>query len=242
LKDHVSADRRSQFIGAAGTALLGLLLWLTPPGRGLVHLSYDLPFSLRVDTYADDAVIAYLDEASCHELLQPPSPEKWNRDLHAQFIDRMAAWKARAVVFDLPFEQASTNDHLFLQAAAAYGRVAVGAFRPLLASPRNAEAVVQPFAGLQRIAVWGAALSGAETGVIRLHEPEDQIVTPLSQKAAQMVLGQAPPSPLVPRWIYYYGPPGVFSSFSYADVLGDRLPAEVFSNKVVFVGSSLAMG
>lgn len=215
--------------------MLGLLLWLTPAGRGLIHLSYDLPFSLRVDTYADEAVIVQMDEASRRELLQS-SMDHWNRDLHAQFVEKMTEWKARAVIFDLPFTQSSTNDRRFLQAVAGCGKVAVAVSCPPSGPARKPNAVIRPFAGLQRVARSGVALSDGQPDIIRLHEGQIEGVAPLSQTVAQMVLGHEPASSRAPRWINYYGPPGVFSSFSYADVLGDRLPAEVFSNKVVFIG------
>jgi CHASE2 domain-containing sensor protein len=235
LKDQFVADRRSQAIGAVGTALLGLLFWWTPLGRGLVDLSYDLPFRMRLDVYTDEVAIVHLDEASRREL-QQTSFEKWDRDLHAQFLQRMIDWKARAVVLDLPFDQPTPNDQRFLQTV-ALGKLVVGAFRPPLAAPQNNDAVVAPFPALQRVAAWGTALSGAQTDVIRRHDREwPNAPPPLPWKAAQIVLGKAPLPASAPRWIYYYGPPGVFSSFSYADVLQDRLPAEVFSNKVVFVG------
>ena len=225
--------KRSHALGAAGTALLGLLFWLTPLGQGLVDLSYDFPFAFRLDVYADEAVIVRLDEPSRREL-QQPSVEGWNRQLHAQVLERLTAWKVKAIVLDLPLDQPTSHDAQFLRALTACRKVALAGFRP---SSTNAgsKAIVLPLPALQRIAGWGLGQSEAAPEVVRRHELHDPAAPALAWRAAQLVQAM-PPASAPPRWINYYGPPGSLPSFSYADVLRDRLPSEVFSNKVVFIG------
>lgn len=225
--------KRSQALGAAGVALLGLLLWLTPLGNGLEELSYDLPFAFRLDVYTDEAVIVRLDEPSRQEL-QQPSVEGWNRQLHAQVLERLTAWKVKAIVLDLPLDQPASHDPQFLRTLTACRKVALAGLRP--SSPNTGgTAIAPPLPAFQRIAAWGVAQTESTSEIIRRHEPHDPAAPALSWRAAQLVQAM----PLVsapPRWINYYGPPGSLPSFSYADVLRDRLPAEVFSNKVIFIG------
>ena len=229
-------DGRSPGLSAAIPALLGLLLLLTPLGVPLIHLSYDLPFLLRTDRFADGVAIVQMDGESAASL-QQVSPASWDTALHARFLEKLSTWKVRAVVFVLPLERSSTNDAALARAAAQCGRVifAAGVRPGRDPEPRSAN-ITPPPPELQRAAAWGVP-SFDEGDPEPRHCPDENPSAPtLALKAAQMTSPTAPVLPETVRWLNFYGAPGALTWFRYADVLGDKLPSEVLSNHVIFVG------
>ncbi|PYJ02072.1 MAG: hypothetical protein DME25_16965, partial [Verrucomicrobia bacterium] len=112
--------------GALLTAGVGTFLHTFPMGRGLIRHSYDLQLVARGDVAAGEAVMVYLDEAAYGALAQPFNAP-WDRVLHARLIDRLTAAGAKAIVFDIVFSDANTNnpaaDPQLARAMKASGRV-----------------------------------------------------------------------------------------------------------------------
>src|SRR5689334_25316646 len=77
-------------LGAAFTAALGLLLLIPPLGRGLINLSYDLPYLIRPNIAANEVTLVYLDVESQTRLGQQRQ-QNWDRGLHARLIDRLTS-------------------------------------------------------------------------------------------------------------------------------------------------------
>src|SRR5262245_20926401 len=125
-KTRVSANLLSAGIGAGLTALLGLA-FLTPLGSGLIHLSYELPFAFRPFTNVTEVIILYMDDDS-HIKLNQTKRQRWDRTLHARTLDRLREWGARAVVFDVLFEEPTNEaqDNALIQAASKHSRVIFG--------------------------------------------------------------------------------------------------------------------
>ena len=229
-------DGRSPALSAAIPALLGLLLLFTPLGAVLVNFSYDLPFLLRPDRFTDGVAIVQMDGESAASL-QQSSPALWDTALHARFLEQMAGWKVRAVVFVLPVEPASTNDAELARAAAQCGRVIFAASVKPEADPGpRAMNITPPPPELQRAAAWGVPSFDESDPEPRRCPDENSSAPTLALKAVQMLYPSAPVLPETVRWLNFYGPPGVLPWFRYADVLGDKLPSDVLSNRVVFVG------
>ena len=229
-------DGRSPALSAAIPALLGLLLLFTPLGAVLVNSSYDLPFLLRPDRFADGVAIVQMDGESAASL-QQSSPASWDTALHARFLKQMADWNVRAVVLVLPVQQASTNDSELARAAAQCGRVIFSASAKPEADPRQrAASITPPPPELQRAAAWGVPSFDESDPEPRRCPDEHSSAPTLALKAVQMLYPSAPVPPETVRWLNFYGPPGALPWFRYADVLGDKLPSDVLSNRVVFVG------
>jgi CHASE2 domain-containing sensor protein len=229
-------DGRNPGLSAAIPAVIGLLLLLTPLGAPLVNLSYDLPFLLRTDRFADGVAIVQMDGESAASL-QQGSPASWDTALHARFLEKLATWKVRAVVFVLPLEKSSTNDAALARAAAQCGRVIFAATVNPEADPRQRGGnVTPPPPELQRAAAWGVPSFDEREPEPRRYPDEISSAPTLALKAAQMVSPPVPELPGAARWVNFYGPPGALPWFRYADVLEDKLPSEVLSNHVIFVG------
>src|SRR5438132_1480396 len=71
-------------------------------GERLIHSSYNLPLSFRNAPPPNDIIILYMDEPS-HENLKQDWDKPWDRNLHAQLLNRLKAEGSRTVVFDVVF-------------------------------------------------------------------------------------------------------------------------------------------
>ncbi|MEO5802677.1 MAG: adenylate/guanylate cyclase domain-containing protein [Verrucomicrobiota bacterium] len=243
---------RGLLIGALLSTGLGLFLFFSAFGKGLVHLSYDLPFAFRPNLKPTEAVMVYLDEAS-HSALEQPYNKPWSRAMHARLLDRLKTENAQAVVFDIVFSDPGPDaaiDEQFAQAIKNNGKVILAAdcvpAAPGISSVR-AKQFVPPIELLgSQAADYGSAEMNPDGDlVIRQHiqlTSDDQIF-PLSWTAAVIVGAKATKnSEFDLRWMNYYGPHGVIPGVSFYKVVSpgeNDLPRGFFSNKVVFVGARL---
>src|SRR5437763_450853 len=113
-------------VAAVLAVISALLLLFNAP---LVRMSYDETFSLDFSppTMTNSPVaLVYLDLAS----YQQNPGEPLNRALHARLLHRLTAARAKAVVFDIIFDQPGKDaeaDVAFAEAVRANGRVVLGA-------------------------------------------------------------------------------------------------------------------
>jgi CHASE2 domain-containing sensor protein len=218
--------------------LAGLVFWLTPLGRGLEMLSYDLQFLFRPTVHPQEAVIIYMDEKSFRELGQDPS--HWYRSLHAHLLDYLTRDNARAVVFDVVFADAgdpAANAEL-KQAIQRNGRIVLAA--SLQRDPRpglSHLSVVKPLDEfLQAAAGWGIAeVNGERDGMVRRYFPNSDFGDNLPTAAATVAGEKLSSTRLASAWLNYYGPQGTIKSVSYCEVT-NQLPG-YFRDKAVFVGA-----
>src|SRR5882672_5827896 len=133
----LNAPQRSAALGAVICLALGLLTY------GISHeillLGYDLLFLPGVHKRGipQDLVIIHLDDHSFKKLGQTSVPS-WDRNLHAQILDRLTADQTRVVVFDIVFLEPGTPsaNANFARAIRANGKV-------VLAASLNTEARAQ---------------------------------------------------------------------------------------------------
>jgi len=78
---------------------------LNPLGRELKYLSYDIPFFARPQVDVSEAVIIYMDGDSYTKLNQIQERGKWDRGLHVQLLERLKELGAKAIVFDILFDE-----------------------------------------------------------------------------------------------------------------------------------------
>ena len=245
---------RGAAIGAVLATGLGLVLLKAnfQISSKLVHSSYDLPFLHRPIIQPPEVVMVYMDDDS-HRELQQPYFGPWDRGMHAQLVERLTADGARAVVFDILFS-GPNPDHLagdqrFARAIKANGKVVLGAEYDVTAEGNPT--LYRPY----DLFYDGAATMGfvqvtpdTDFEVRRhLHVPplkEADSYSSFTWETANLVgapVAKDPNQRFAERWVNYYGPPGAIPhvSFHRAMVTNDFCPAGFFSNKVVFVGSSL---
>ncbi|PYJ05870.1 MAG: hypothetical protein DME25_07655, partial [Verrucomicrobia bacterium] len=104
-RNRLSASWRSALVGGALCTGLGLILLFW--GNPLFYLSYDLLFLFRSRPPLDEVVLIYMDDRSFQKLGQASVPN-WDRDLHAQLLERFTEDQARLVIFDVVFSEQGT--------------------------------------------------------------------------------------------------------------------------------------
>lgn len=225
-------ERRAAGFGAALAAGLGALVLLT---GWLDGPSYDLAYLLRPRVTPDEVVVVEMDQPS-HLQLNQGQAGKWDRRLHAQLLDRLHAAGAKAVGFDILFDNATTPDAdgQLRAALERFGLVALGA------SVSQGQ-ILAPDPSLRAAAPWGIVERAIGSTTIRQPFGGYQGYPSLGQLLGKLALGKtlAPPSG---AWLNYYGPPGSIARRSFAAVISNEVPAVAFSNKVVFVGANALIG
>ena len=222
-------------------------------GKKLIDLSYDLPFAKRPVVKPKEVVMIYMDDDS-HRELQQPYDGPWDRGIFAQLVERLTADQAKAAVFDILFSGPNLNhpdgDERFARAIKANGKVVLGADYTFTAdgSPTLIRAI-DPFYDAAAGAMGFVQVTPDQDSMVRRHlhvppEPEADSYSSFTWEAANLVgatFTKDPKERFTERWVNYYGPPGTIPhvSFHRAMAANDFCPAGFFSNKVVFIGSSL---
>lgn len=246
-------SRFGWIVGGVLGALSGSLFCNPFFGEFLAHRSYDLPFAFRQPAVASDVVLLYMDEES-RKAMNQPWGQVWDRNIHAQLLDRLKAGGSRTVVFDVVFSQqpgsgpGGTNggpDRATARLAEAirrHGRVVLASHL----QTHGLGTLEEPHESLARAA--------AGIGVAEVLEDSDTVVRlllldlpglnggsnlcTLAWQTARLE-GKDPAVHGQPKrgdwWINYYGVPGAIASESYYRAL-QELSAGYFSNKVVVVG------
>ncbi len=259
---------------AVTAALLALLCGLLGAGllerssaqSALVRASYDSYFAWLDwgDSSASGTnapvVIVYLDQES-HERERQDPTVPWPRALHAQLLQRLKTAGARAVVFDVWFDQAGgdpAGDALLRDAIAAQGGVVLaGELRAASGDSGRgnwgrASRLIPPYEPLQRAAAgWGVdGLAADPDFVVRRYysgiaDGTDWIPSLVGAAGRVLKLGAetAEIAASSARWLRYYGPPFQLPHRSLSQVLhaGDVDAAE-FRDKIVFVGARPLVG
>ena len=243
----------------------------------LERLSYDVPFivrhslpqSLRAMRPTAEAVLLYMDEVSARRLGQPPGGA-WSRAMHAKLIDYLAKDGARAVFFDVIFDNELPEDAVFAAALARNGRVFLGATfntntdAPL--TPEEAQQFQERGLASEQLTWANRTLRKAargwglltfrpvdsDYGVRRLyvgkHRGEGLDPWPTATWQVAQALGARLPQDdadrFARRWINYYGPAGWIESISYNRALVENggVPPGYFKDRVVFVGGRSQLG
>ncbi len=255
LKDTFKQTWRGALFGALLAGAAGLLLLKSDfqVSENLFHLSYNIPFHHRPIIRPDEVVLVYMDDDS-HRVLQQPYDRPWDRAVHARLVERLTADGAKAVVFDVIFSGPNPDhpdgDERFARAIAANGHVVLGAEYGLTAD--NNPTLYPPYDPFfnAAAAVGFVELEPDDDFTVRRHlhlppekDNEADSYSSFTWEAAKIVgapVAQDDANRSAERWVNYYGPPGTLPAFSYHLALDtNAMPIGTFSNKVVFVGSSL---
>lgn len=251
---------RAGFIVAAIVGVISLILYASQSRISVAQerSSYDSLFDYfsrlsPLNLSTSDVVLIYMDEASYHDLNQPYD-RPWDRDLHAQLLDRLTQERARAVAFDIIFSGAGpspTADERFTESISRNGHVVLAGDYVVSTStdggsmsflPKTLTLPYEPF--LKAAAGWGMAqLQPDDDFTVRVHYHSDQRDSYPSLSWATMKLTLKGTSaelndPLRERWVRYYGGPETIPSVSYRDVLAPGiLPTGYFRDKIVVIGA-----
>jgi two-component system, cell cycle sensor histidine kinase and response regulator CckA len=246
----------SRALVTAGVAVvIGLLSgWLLSPasrvGTSLVRSSYDWSQELLPETSLSNSpvVIVYLDLDSYRLEKQNPV-EPWSRALHARLLNRLTAAGAKAVVFDIIFDEANTNsavDQEFAGALRANGKTVIAG--EINFSSRNTsrsegikslESSMPAALFLNAAAGWGmASLKADNDFVVRRYFPGFSPDEPSLTAATARLAGVSAENISGAQWIRYYGPPLVIPHVSYSSALrSNEIGDDFFRGKIIFIGA-----
>ncbi len=227
--------------------LVGALLMHWPPAEGLEKSGLDFLFMTRGSLPEPPKVrVVAIDDDSYQELgVEPTSP--WPRGLHGELIRTLKAQGARAVAFDVIFEEAGDpeQDEALRSALEETGIVVLGATVDQVIDPHFRRAQnVEPYEPFARAA---AALAEVNLlpdsdGVIRSAWLVPYGRPGLALAAYERATGDTSQRDEEARLIDYYGPPRTVRTVSLYQALEPErfLPPDFFKDAIVFVGLSQA--
>jgi adenylate cyclase len=225
--------------------LAGILCSHWPPTENLERSGLDLLFLMRgpAPPPLEVAVVA-LDEDSQSVLgVNPALP--WPRSLHAALIRTLKAQGAKAVAFDILFEDPrdAHEDEDFRSALEETGFVVLGSTVRQVDDPNFRQATLEePYEAFAKAAAAVADVNFPtdRDGVIRSAWLLHQERKTLALAATEIATGKSAAPDPGERLIDYYGPPRTIRTVSLYQALDPAryLPAGFFRDKIVFVGLS----
>ena len=128
LTDTLKSRGKRATLSAVGLALAGVLLSVIPAVLRLdENLGLGLLFTVRgTVTPPPDVVVVSISRDSAAAVGQPAELDRWQRSLHAELLDSLVAAGAKAVAFDLFFDEPRTDDAQLAEAIARAGNVVLG--------------------------------------------------------------------------------------------------------------------
>ena len=251
------ALRRGVGSAAAVAAVATVLLFLPLLDGQLDGLSLDLLFSFRSAVTPPGSVLVALD-ADAYEDLKEPKRKPIDRRHHARLLDRLASAGAKAVVFDMVFDDALSEEDPLFAVGLGKAKSVIGAEFDR-ATRLQKERLVPPVPALRSAAgAWGLVnLEVQERWTVRSYRLwEDVGSLPLDLPggrarsvalcAWELVNPGQTNAPAVPQriWLNYYAPrENPDDVIRYSDALDpEKIPDKRFRGQVVFVGSQMSIG
>ncbi len=211
----------------------------TGPALRLEQRTIDTRFQVRGERNAAGLAIVAIDDATFSELrLQWPLP----RSLHAHVVDRLRRAGARQIVYDVQFTEPSDRRREDLALLDAVERAPGTVLATGESDERGRTRVLGGDRQLARIGAKAAAanLPPEPGSVIRRYARRvdrlDTIAAAVARRLGRPIAGE--------RFrdgralIDFAGPAGTVPSYSFADVLAGRVPADSLRGRIVVVGAT----
>lgn len=217
------------FIIASFIGILASFSFYAGLFSGFENFFEDLIFSIR--PVHPDIIIVAIDNESISKLGQWP----WPREYFARFFSALKTAKPKAVGLDVMFSEPSRlgekDDEKLAQ---ALSKIAYPIIMPL---EKFESEEIKPIEKLRRNAELGNVnLAIDKDGVARRFPITDSFALKLAQKADFQTAENFYPE-LNPK-IVYAGPPGIFPTIPFWQILSDEIPSNRFENKIVLIGAT----
>jgi adenylate cyclase len=260
----LTRKRRRQFshvlIALGIGVVFALITYFVQPFSSIQYRLSDMLFVSRDPS--PNIVIAAIDDET---LAQYGRWGEWPRTLHAQAIENLADAKAMAIGYDVLFASETANDSILAQAMEDAGNVVIAvAGQQQISSPPEVtfQNVIHPAAILENASAATGHVSVliGEGGIVRelplvVMDEEGESYPALMLSVMYTHFGQTLPSDftadngvmhLLDRdipvdntksiRINYAGPPGTYTTISYADIIQGTFDQELVKFKMVLVG------
>ncbi len=228
------------------TALIWLTVSLFTPFGVFNNLNLwmldNVASNFEVSNVADDVVVVAIDTPSFQdaELNWP-----WPRSRYAEFLESAGNAGAKAVVFDIVFDQVTEDDIEFSAAIEKFGTVILAAEKSIIQTPQGLiETLSTPVSVLASAAsaVGSASLPMDEDSRIRRMPSYTDLDRSSLIGASAFVLGALPSHERTENYIRYSKAPNQVPIVSFYQALTPNtfLPEGAFQDKVLVVGLSMA--
>jgi CHASE2 domain-containing sensor protein/signal transduction histidine kinase len=235
-----------------------VVILLTSFGRvsaGIDQLVYDRFLNLREQPLLSDIVVVEIDNASVDQLGRWP----WPRSVHARLLERIAAAKPAAVIYDVLFTEPNADD-----AQLAHAIALSPTYLPVLLTPPDASGarnVDEPVAPLAQAAAGLGHINfevdsdGIARSVARFQGDDGSrwpqlmvLVADAVEHGRLHLRGGLPPRRSNEpargrddggegRFLIPFGPNATkYAKLSFADVLAGKVPADQLRGRIVVIG------
>lgn len=218
------------------------------------NVLYDTMLTLRARPASDDIVIVAIDEPSLAAIGRWP----WPRAVHTALLRRLGQARPRAIGYDVLFVEPTADDAALARAAGAAGPVVLPMAFLVPGSNGAAFDPELPVADFRAVTRVGhAAIVADEDGIVRriglqaggggavwphfaetLYRTLKGAPSPAFRRAAEAGLPAGRFTIGAPILIPFAGPAGSYRTISFASVLRGEAPPDLFTGKVVLVGST----
>lgn len=217
------------------------------------NVVYDTMSALKTRPPAEDIVIVAIDEASLRQIGRFP----WPREVHAELLEKLAKAKPRAIGYDVLFDEPSEGDDALVAAAFNAQRLVVPMTFVVPGTNGQPFDLDMPLPALGAVTRIGhVAIQPDKDGIVRrvgLEAGGGQLVRPHFAETLYR-LTEGHPSPTFDKvhvplpgdafslgaqiLIPFAGPAGSYRTISFSSVLQGEVPPEIFTDKIVLIGST----
>ena len=236
-------------LGAGLSVFFGLLLWGTLLGQAWVNTSYDYLFRFVARRPGTPVALILMDNESLAHFGQERG--HWDRELHTELLNRLAADKCRMVVFDTFFGKHldPIKDQALEDAMRRVSNVVLMAepvsqsLHHMISGAADADSAypklpLDRFLGAANTNSGVAWLDADLDSVVRRHwpfpAPGPTWLQSLPWTAARLMGAKLSSEPQE-QWLRYYGEDGAWDSLPYTLAL--EKASNYFKGKVVFIGN-----
>ena len=236
-------------VGAGIAVSCGLFLWGTPRGDAWVNASYDHLFRFCTRLLPRDVLLIQMDNRS-YDVCRQSRNLPWNRERHAELLNRLADDGCRMVVLDV-FLRAPGDPEKDAALAKALERqrsvVLMADFADSSVHHFNLPAPdvdtlapslpIEPFLSAAKTN-WGIGRASQDKDyTVRRHWPfpAPEPSLPSLPWTAALSAGAKLSFQQQEQWLRYYSRDGAWDTISYCDALKQK--TNYFHNKIVFIGN-----